>query len=656
MGKLGGLGVIVALLCGLGWPAPTLADSVNSPNVTLNVDTNRSVGAGAGNVAVVINTITLAEIAAGEYSSGAGKAIVFQVRPGYVFDPTSNVTAQSATIGFNGAALNAAAAITPTGTLDEALTFELTSGADPTAQDIIRVNGITLKIGSAAGAVGPAQTTMQISTSAAGGAFTGQGIVAANITTGAPDQLVFSAQPSNVEAGNALLPAVRVADFGGNLIANDTRIIILNLQENPGAATLNGINGIQAEGGRSEWTDGDDLRINVAATGYTLRASHTGNPLQSSDTADSQPFDVTAGPPGRLVISTQPADTVAAGADILLAVSAFDDLDNPVSGIDVSLDLTTNPTDTQLLATTLTKQTVDGVATWDADENLRITTVGEGFRITASGNGLPVESDAFEIVPAAPNSLRYLQEPVDPIEGTTVEPPVRAEVIDEFGNRTTAFDDEVQLSLVESPCDGGLSGGTADAVDGVATFPNLVFDTSCAEGNVLKAAVPGLGWAGSEPFGIGVAADARAIPASLFQFKPGKMLKLVANGAFTLPSPATDDPSKDGGSLTVTGTTGAFTQALPAAGWTKLGPNKDGSKGFRFAGAGCPLVVVRANVIKAICKPNTGTLKLPEEGPVQVVLRVGGGTARYCAACGGTPKGNPSLVFKRKTCAPVACE
>jgi hypothetical protein len=120
-----GLWVVV---CGVVLTARfAAADSVNSPNITLNVDTNRSTGPGAGNVAVAINTITLAEISLPEYSAGSGQAILLAARPGFQFDPTSAVSAQSTTIGFNGGAINVAAPVTPTGAANEVLTFTLTS-------------------------------------------------------------------------------------------------------------------------------------------------------------------------------------------------------------------------------------------------------------------------------------------------------------------------------------------------------------------------------------------------------------------------------------------------------------------------------------------------------------------------------------------------
>jgi hypothetical protein len=532
------------------WSGLATADSISSPNVTLNVDTNRAVGNGAGNLPLTINTITLAEISLPEYTAGDGQVIILRVRDGYVFDPTSAVTARSDTIGFNGAPIDTDAVLLPVEGVDT-LAFVLTSGTDPGVQDIIRIDGIKLLIGSAAGAVGPAQVLLQVTTATAGGSFTDQGIVAATIQTGAPDRLVFATEPADTQAGAPLLPAVQIVDFGGNVVENDDRTIVLNVQANPGGAVLGGIDALPTTDGEATWQAADELRIDVAADGYTLRASHDGAAFLSSDAVVSEPFAIT---------------------------------------------------------------------------------------------------------PGAPSALRFVQQPSGATEGAIVEPPVEVDAVDAFGNRIPSFDQEVTLSIAAASCGGALLGDVAAAEGGVVTFPDLVVLQSCTDA-ALEATSAGLAPVTSDRFDVAPAADARPIAASLMQLRPGKVVKIVANGTFPLPNRATDDPTKDGGSLTVVGTTGSFTQSLPASGWTALGPNRDGSKGFRFSGPGCPLVVVKANVVKAICKPGTGTLKVPEAGPVTAVLRVGARTARYCAACGGTPRGNAAKVFKRTACAaPPACE
>lgn len=477
------------------------ADSVNSPNITLNVDTNRAVGNGAGNTAVVVNTITLAEVSLPEYSAGSDRNITIQVRPGFQFDPTSNVTAQSATIGINGGAVNAVASIVPAGTADEILTFILTSGTSATVQDVIRINGIKLKISSAAGAAGPAQTTLLVTTSGAGGAFTAQGIVAANITKGAADHLVFASQPGTTQSGADILPAVKIVDFGGNLLTNDNRTISLSIQNNPVGATLLGNAQLASASGVATWADADNLNVVAAAAGFTLRAAHDGAAFLTSDSVDSDPFEITVGLPDHMVISTEPVDTPAGGA-ILLAVTIKDQFENTVtsSTANVSIDSAVNPGGWPLLVdTSLTKAAVNGVASWSAADNLRINKAVAGYRLAASGVGGPVQTTNFAIVAAAPAILKYVQQPTDVRQAAAMAPPVTVEIDDAFGNITTSTA-VVNLTL-QSACGGSLSGGSATASAGVATFNVLRVDTPCSNG-VLDAASGNLPTTSSNSFAV----------------------------------------------------------------------------------------------------------------------------------------------------------
>ena len=146
------------------------------------------------------------------------------------------------------------------------------------------------------------------------------------------------------------------------------------------------------------------------------------------------------------------------------------------------------------------------------------------------------------------------------------------------------------------------------------------------------------------------------IPVKLAAVKPLKFVKLVAKGTFTLPDRTVDDPTQEGGALTVAGTLGSVTYPLAANAWRALGKHADGSKGYRFEGSPCQSVVLKPKVIKAVCKGDTGTFVVPEPGPVDVVLTIGSRTTRYCGQCGGTAKGNAGAIFKRATCAaPAGC-
>lgn len=478
------------------------ADSVNSPNITLNVDANRSAGPGAGNVSVVVNTITIAETMLPEYSSGAGKTVTIQARPGFQFDPASAVTIRSATIGFNGGGIDGVASITPTGAANETLAFTLTSGTNATAQDIIRVNGVRVRILSAAGAAGPALTTLALTTSAAGGAFSNQGIVAATISRGAADHLEFANQPGSTGAGDDLLPSVKIADFGGNQVQNDVRTIVLNVQANPGSAALQGTILHDTVNGLASWVAADDLRIATAGAGYTLRATHGGAAFLSSDSVDSAPFDIVAGAPDHLEVTRQPANT-AAGADILVDVSVKDGMGNTVTGstASITLDSAVNPGAWPLLsASGLTKAAVNGVASWGGADDLRINKAISGYRLSASGVGGPIVTDAFDITPAGANALRFVQQPTGVPQNVAMSPAVSVEILDEFGNRTLSTA-TVELTLGEAPCGGNVSGGSAAAVNGVATFDSLSVDTAC-DGDRLEASSGQLGRATSDAFNV----------------------------------------------------------------------------------------------------------------------------------------------------------
>lgn len=137
------------------------------------------------------------------------------------------------------------------------------------------------------------------------------------------------------------------------------------------------------------------------------------------------------------------------------------------------------------------------------------------------------------------------------------------------------------------------------------------------------------------------------IPMTVLVSKPGRVAKFVLRGAFPLPDPDTDNPTAESGVLNIVGTAGSATYALDAVGWTEI------ASGFKFRNPPC-VAIVRDDLMKVSCKPDTGTLALPESGPVNVTLNVGG--ICYCAMCGGTPRGIPSRVFRRTDCAmPAAC-
>jgi hypothetical protein len=172
---------------------------------------------------------------------------------------------------------------------------------------------------------------------------------------------------------------------------------------------------------------------------------------------------------------------------------------------------------------------------------------------------------------------------------------------------------------------------------------------------VLLAAVPAFG------------ADVM-IPAKVGLVKPGKLMKLVSKpSAATLPvAGSAEDPTLGGAELTVsdTGSTGnSMTFQLNAAGWSALG-NPAGSKGYKYKGkndpgSACSAVLLKASVIKAVCKGAAVSATPPYAGEMGVELAIPAGTTaalRYCASLGGTTGKNDASQLKRKDApAPAAC-
>lgn len=632
-------------------PRVSFADSVNSPNIQMNVDTNRaaSTGTGAGDQSVSVNTITIAETMLVEYSSGSGKAILIKAKDGYQFDPASPVAVASTTIGFNGSAVGAGAQVTPTGVANEALTIQLTSGTSQSAQDIIRITGIKLRILSAAGAAGPAKQTLEVTTVSAGGAFTNQGIVSASIAKGKPAKLQFVAQPGDNQAGVALLPQVKLVDFGGNLITNDQRTIAMSLSTNPGVAQLLGTTSRDTADGNASWVATDQLNITTAATGYVLRAEASGATFHFGNTVDSELFDISAAAPGGMVFSTQPVDTTA-GGDILLSVSLTDGFGNAVttSGVAVKLESSSNPGGWPLLVdSSLTKDTVNGVAAWTAADHLRITKAVSGYTLAASGLGSPIVTNSFDVKAGDGTHPRFAVQPSDISEESAFSPALVVNLEDEFGNVSTSTQ-TVNLSIEGTECAASLSGGSAQAVNGVATFSSVSIDEPCKDIFLVATAGGKLG-AVSEIFDV-LANDELAISIRNLVLKRGKRFQFISNGTFTPSTAEADDPTKNGGVLTVTGTTGSVVYPLPQSGWSKIG------SGFKFKNKKCRSVLVQANKVSAKCTGRTGSLKDPET-KLNVVLSLGSETAKYCGSCGGTSRGNPNKIFKRTNCGvPPSCE
>jgi hypothetical protein len=142
------------------------------------------------------------------------------------------------------------------------------------------------------------------------------------------------------------------------------------------------------------------------------------------------------------------------------------------------------------------------------------------------------------------------------------------------------------------------------------------------------------------------------MPGRVAIVRPGVLAKFVAKpptgAVFDLPNlgGGGNDPRIEGGALNLFDTGGGDTDtySLPAGGWRGLG-SPAGNSGFKYRGGGsasdpCKVVLVKAKVVKGVCRGAGVTLSPPFAGDLGVVLSIGTDTKRYCAQFGGTVRRN----------------
>lgn len=191
--------------------------------------------------------------------------------------------------------------------------------------------------------------------------------------------------------------------------------------------------------------------------------------------------------------------------------------------------------------------------------------------------------------------------------------------------------------------------------EALRAFAVVVFTSSFITSNAIAADVP--------------------IPGKVSVVKAGKLAKLVSKATtpFPLPIPGSaEDPTVSGAQLDLFDTdfpgAGSVTFTLDKSGWTGLG-NPAGSKGYKYKGKDdvidpdpkgtCKSVLLKENVIKAVCKGTAVTLTTPFSGTEGVILGLPAGSVastRYCAEVGGVEVKNDAKLMKRKDApAPGSC-
>src|SRR5438309_3971194 len=319
-----------------------------------------------------------------------------------------------------------------------------------------------------------------------------------------PARVAFSSPPSSARAGEPINPPVRVTvqDSAGHVTLRDT-LVTLSLAANPSGDSLRGKKQVRSVNGVATF---DGVRLDKAASGYRLTAAA---PELHPDTSGA--FSVMPAPATVLAFTVPPGATMQDSAiKPPVQVTAYDSLGNKATNFTGSIQLrigTDGSISKKAALSGALAPAVAGVATFP---NLRIDSVCVGYTLTAAfGSAAPVDTSvAFDITPGPPppppppTHLGFTQQPQTTEAGAAITPPVQVAALDASEHVVQGFTGAIGLALEPASNGGTLSGGTPiNAVNGVATFPNLSLDQA-GTGYTLRATASGLTDATSSPFNI----------------------------------------------------------------------------------------------------------------------------------------------------------
>jgi hypothetical protein len=268
--------------------------------------------------------------------------------------------------------------------------------------------------------------------------------------------LIIASQPDDAVAGQSLSAlTVQVQDQYGNLVIADNSSVTVALTTD--TPTLNGTRTVTVSEGIATFSD---LSVNIVGT-YSLAVT------DGSLTADtSASFDISHDVASQLVISTQPADTVA-GQDIPdVVVSVEDQFGNLITDItsDVTIAIASG-TGTLNGGVTVTSEA--GMATFD---DLSINQAGDYTLSVTDGSLTTDTSSSFTISPDVAAKLEITTQPGSAVSKTLHNVIVAVE--DQFGNVVTS--DSSNITLARATGTGTLNGTkTVAALNGVAVFSGL---------------------------------------------------------------------------------------------------------------------------------------------------------------------------------------
>ena len=301
------------------------------------------------------------------------------------------------------------------------------------------------------------------------------------ISASSPTQLAIKQQPANSVAGLPSSPATTVAveDQFGNIVSTDASMLTMVIHSGPGGFDSSSTTEVQAVNGLASFSN---LILDTAGS-YQLSATSG-----SLNSATSTNVLVSASTPTQLAFGHQPANATAGNAlSPAITVSIEDTFGNVVTSAQSMVTIAIHTGPGVFAHGTLQVAVVNGVASF---RDLILDTAGSYSLAVAAGPLPSTVSNSFVVDSANPSQLAFTEEPSDSAVGTAIAPAVVVAIEDAFGNVVTANNSTVTMSINSGPgiFDSG-SAVQATAVNGVATFSNLILDSA---GSYTLAATAGL--------------------------------------------------------------------------------------------------------------------------------------------------------------------
>ena len=303
-----------------------------------------------------------------------------------------------------------------------------------------------------------------------------------NVAAAAATQLVFTTQPSTVNAGAAISPAVVVTarDQFGNTATGFTGQVTVAIGTNGGGSgVLSGTLTVNAVAGVATFSN---LSLDKVGTGYTLTAAAT-----ALTGTTSAAFNVTPGTATRVVFTQEPTNVVAGAAfSPTVQVAARDSLGNLVTGFTGGITLAiANNVNGATLGGTATVTAVGGVASFPT---VFLNKAGAGYTLAASSGALlPDTSAAFTVSPSTFSATHssVLASPAtitasNGASATTITVTAR----DSFDNTLVG----AAVTLAATGTNNAFTAGGAGTTNGSGVFTSD-FSSTRAEVKTISAAV-----------------------------------------------------------------------------------------------------------------------------------------------------------------------